>query len=276
VHAASARRGGPFVVIDCASMPAGLIESTLFGHERGAFTGAVRDSLGAFRAADGGTLFLDELGELPLELQPRLLRALQNREVRPVGAARPVPIDVRVVAGTHRDLAALVSEGRFRQDLWYRLRVIEVHVPALRERRDDILPLAEHFLTQVARRTGRPRKTLTASARLALLEHDWPGNVRELGNAIEAATVYAGGEEILASHLPLADDIVRCRGRERIRRRRADSDGGLREALEGVERERVLEVLREHSGNRSRAARALGISRGALLRRLNRYGVEAS
>ena len=273
LHAASGRSGGPFVVVDCGALPGGLVESALFGHERGAFTGAVADAPGAFREADGGTIFLDELGELPMNLQPVLLRVLQEREVRPVGASKGVRVDVRVVAGTHRDLAALVAEGRFREDLWYRLRVLEIDVPPLRERRDDILPLAEHFLTRAASRSGRPRKRLTAGARVALLEHEWPGNVRELEHAIEAATVYAPGEEVLAAHLPIQEAILRCRGRQRLKRPRVQAQEGLREALDGLERERVLEVLREQGGNRSRAARALGISRGALLRRLTRYGV---
>ncbi|HTE49732.1 MAG TPA: sigma 54-interacting transcriptional regulator [Kofleriaceae bacterium] len=273
LHAASARAGGPFVVVDCGALPAGLVESALFGHQRGAFTGAVSDATGAFRAADGGTIFLDELGELPTALQPVLLRVLQEREVRPVGASHGVRVDVRVVAGTHRDLAALVAERRFREDLWYRLRVVEIDVPPLRERREDVLPLAEHFLTRLAGRTGRPRKRLTAGARVALLEHEWPGNVRELEHAIEAATVYATDEEILAEHLPVRGEILRQRGRERLKGSRARSREGLREALGGLERERVLEVLREQGGNRSRAARALGISRGALLRRLTRYGL---
>ncbi|HKE15200.1 MAG TPA: sigma 54-interacting transcriptional regulator [Kofleriaceae bacterium] len=276
LHAASARAGRPFVVVDCGALPAGLVESALFGHERGAFTGAVSDASGAFRSADGGTIFLDEIGELPLALQPVLLRALQEREVRPVGATGGVRVDVRVVAGTHRDLAALVAEGRFRDDLWYRLRVVEIDLPPLRERRDDVLPLAEHFLTRAALRSGRPRKRLTAGARVALLEHLWPGNVRELEHAIEAATVYATDDEILAAHLPIHEAILRCRGRQRLKRPRPRAQEGLREALDGLERERVLEVLREQGGNRSRAARALGISRGALLRRLTRYGVEPS
>jgi transcriptional regulator with GAF, ATPase, and Fis domain len=273
LHAASARAGRPFVVVDCGALPAGLVESALFGHERGAFTGAVSDAPGAFRSADSGTIFLDEIGELPLALQPVLLRALQEREVRPVGATEGVRVDVRVVAGTHRDLAALVADGRFREDLWYRLRVVEIDVPPLRERRDDILPLAEHFLTRAALRSGRPRKRLTAGARVALLEHLWPGNVRELEHAIEAATVYAPDEEIQAAHLPIQEAILRCRGRQRLNRPRPQAQEGLREALDGLERERVLEVLREQGGNRSRAARALGISRGALLRRLTRYGI---
>jgi transcriptional regulator with GAF, ATPase, and Fis domain len=271
LHAASSRSSGPFIVVDCGALAPGLAESTLFGHERGAFTGAVADAPGAFRAADGGTIFLDELGELPLALQPALLRVLQEREVHPIGAAAGVRVDVRVVAGTHCDLAALVATGRFREDLWYRLRVVEIDVPALRERRDDILPLAEHFLSRAAERAGRPRKRLSAAARVALLEHDWPGNVRELEHAIEAATVYAADEEILAAHLPIHDRILRCRGRRRLKG--ANTQEGLREALDGLERERVLEVLREQGGNRSRAARALGISRGALLRRLSRYGM---
>jgi transcriptional regulator with GAF, ATPase, and Fis domain len=277
LHAASARRDGPFMVVDCGSLSPGLIESALFGHERGSFTGAVCDTPGAFRAADGGTIFLDELGELPLELQPKLLRVLERREVQPVGATRTIPINVRVIAGTHRDLAAMTAEGTFREDLWYRLRVIEIPVPPLRDRKTDVLPLAEHFLDGVARRSGQPHKKLSASARVALVEHDWPGNVRELANVIAAATVYCDGDEILASDLPVSPEILRSRGRERLRaqQRRPDARGSMVDVLDGLERERVLEVLREQGGNKTRAARALGISRSALQRRLERYGVDS-
>jgi len=278
IHAASPRRSGPFVVVDCAALAPGLFESALFGHERGAFTGAVKAATGAFRAAHGGTIFLDEVGELPLDLQPKLLRVLQEREVLPVGGDQPIAVDVRVVGGTNRDLAAEVAAGGFREDLLYRLQVVELTVPPLRVRRPDIQALAEHFLARLADRDGRPPRRLAADAIDALLEYDWPGNVRELQHAIEAAAVYAEGDDIRAADLPILD---------RLRRRRVDramsalpvADGGppraaLRQTLEDLERDRLVAALTEHGGNRTRAARALGMSRGALLRRLKRYRLD--
>jgi transcriptional regulator with GAF, ATPase, and Fis domain len=278
IHAASPRRSEPFVVVDCGAIAAGLVESALFGHERGAFTGAIRSAAGAFRAAHGGTIFLDELGELPLELQPKLLRVLQEREVQPLGADAPIAVDVRVVCGTNRDLAAEVDAGRFREDLWYRLRVVEIDVPPLRARRGDIAALAEHFLAQHAQAAGRPPKRLAPDAQAALLEHDWPGNVRELEHAMEAAAVYAEGDEIHAGDLPIADALFRKRGERAIADARVCAGGaprtGLRETLEELERDRLASTLAQEGGNRTRAARALGMSRGALLRRLKRYGLD--
>ncbi|HTJ44995.1 MAG TPA: sigma 54-interacting transcriptional regulator, partial [Kofleriaceae bacterium] len=278
IHAASPRRSGPFVVVDCGAIAASLIESTLFGHEKGAFTGAIKSAQGAFRAAHGGTIFLDELGELPLDLQPKLLRVLQEREVQPLGADAPVPIDVRVVCGTNRDLAAEVEADRFREDLWYRLRVVEIDVPPLRARKGDIEALALHFLEAAAQRSGRPAKRLAPDAIDALLEHEWPGNVRELEHAIEAAAVYAEGDEIHAGDLPISDALFKKRGERAIADARVCGGGaprtGLRETLEELERDRLTAALSQHEGNRTRAARALGMSRGALLRRLRRYGLE--
>jgi transcriptional regulator with GAF, ATPase, and Fis domain len=278
IHAASPRRSGPFVVVDCGAIAAGLVESALFGHERGAFTGAIKAAAGAFRAAHGGTIFLDELGELPLDLQPKLLRVLQEREVQPLGADAPIAVDVRVVCGTNRDLAAEVSAGNFREDLWYRLRVVEIDVPPLRARRGDIPALAEHFLAAHAQAAGRPAKRLASDAQAALVEHDWPGNVRELEHAIEAAAVYAEGDEIHAGDLPIADALFKKRGERALADARVCAGGaprtGLRETLEELERDRLASTLAQEGGNRTRAARALGMSRGALLRRLKRYGLD--
>jgi two-component system, NtrC family, response regulator HydG len=281
IHAGSPRRGGPFVVIDCGAIATGLAESALFGHERGAFTGAIRAAEGAFRAAHGGTIFLDELGELPLELQPKLLRVLQEREVQPVGASAPVPVDVRVVGGTNRDLGAEVRAGNFREDLLYRLQVVEIVVPPLRARKSDVRALAQHFLETHAERLGRPPKRLRTDAADLLVQHDWPGNVRELEHAMEAAAVYAEGDEIRADDLPILDKVFKARGARAITcGAAAQADGapraGLRETLEGLERERLVAALAQHDGNRTRAARALGMSRGALLRRLKRYGLDAA
>ncbi len=277
IHAASPRRDGPFIVVDCGAISAGVFESALFGHEKGAFTGAIRATPGAFRSAHGGTVFLDEIGELPLSLQPKLLRVLQSKQVVPVGSDKPIDVDVRVVAGTNRDLADEVRLGNFRRDLLYRLRVVEIEVPPLRQRAGDIPALAEHFLALHAERSGRPRKQLAPDAMTALVEHAWPGNVRELENALEAAAVYAKDEEIRASDLPIFEDVFRKKGKQALAEGGAPScaDGtpkqGLRETLEVLERDRLLEALREHDGNRTQTARALGMSRGALLRRLKRY-----
>jgi transcriptional regulator with GAF, ATPase, and Fis domain len=279
IHAASGRRDKPFIVVDCGAMSPALFESTLFGHIRGAFTGAVRDSQGAFRAADGGTIFLDEIGELPTELQPKLLRVLQEREVHPVGVAEPVAVDVRVIAGTNRDLVDEVEDGNFREDLLYRLQVVEINVPSLRQRRGDVEALAEHFLAVAAERANRPQKRLAPDAMQALCDHDWPGNVRELEHTIEAAAVYAEGDEIRASDLPIFDKVFRKKGRRAISESGVKSEGGaprsgLRETLEGLEKTRLIEALVENRGNKSATARALGMSRGALLRRLKRYDIE--
>ena len=279
IHAASPRRAGPFVVVDCGAIAAGLVESALFGHERGAFTGAVRAAAGAFRAAHGGTVFLDELGELPLELQPKLLRVLQEREVQPVGSSATVAIDVRVVCGTNRELEHEVAAGRFRDDLLYRLRVVELTVPPLRARKGDVAALAEHFLARQAARTGAAPKQLAPDALALLLDHDWPGNVRDLEHAIEAAAVYAEGDVIAARDLPIAGQVFRRRAEHVLDTAAVVTDGapraGLRETLSELERGRLVEVLATCAGNRSRAARALGMSRGALLRRLKRYGLDA-
>ena len=269
IHAASARSQQPFVVVDCAALASGLAESTLFGHQRGAFTGAVRDTPGAFRAASGGTLFFDEVGDLPLEVQPKLLRALEEGAVTPLGATHPAPADVRIIAATRHDLDRLIAAGRFRDDLCYRLRVIELSVPPLRARPDDVVPLAEHFLARIAGRRGAAAIRLLPAARDALRAHGWPGNVRELENAIEAATVYAAAADIDVAHLPIAASLERTRRRARLQAEHGAA--GLRETLGDLERERILEVLRAHGGNQTTAARALGLSRSALQRRLRRY-----
>jgi len=280
IHAASARRSGPFIVIDCGAIAAGLVESALFGHEKGAFTGALKAAQGAFRAAHGGTIFLDELGELPLDLQPKLLRVLQEREVQPVGGEHTIPVDVRVVCGTNRDLSQEVAAGRFREDLLYRLQVVEINVPPLRARKGDIAALADHFLARIAERTKKPSKRLATDAISLCLEHDWPGNVRELEHAIEAAAVYAEGDEILARDLPMAGKVFRKKAEHALDSATSiTADGapraGLRETLGDIERDRLVETLAACGNNRSRAAKALGMSRGALLRRLKRYGLES-
>jgi DNA-binding NtrC family response regulator len=260
LHAASARAGGPFVAINCAAIPADLLESELFGHVRGAFTGASNARRGSFREADGGTLFLDEIGDMPLAMQAKILRALQEREVLPVGADTPVRVNVRVVAATHRDLQAMIRNGEFRQDLYYRLAVVPLTVPALRERPDDIERLAQHFLAAV---DGGHPKGLTDPALARLKTYAWPGNVRELRNAIERAAVVVRGTHIDASDFEfLNDDETRA------------EDGSLSSSVQRVERRQIERALRDAHGNRSEAARMLGIHRQALYKKMKLYGLE--
>jgi transcriptional regulator with PAS, ATPase and Fis domain len=206
IHDLSERRGRPYVAFNCAAVPRDLFEGQLFGYRRGAFTGAVSDHPGVIRAASGGTLFLDEIGELPIDIQPKLLRFLENSEVFPLGERRPLHVDVRIVAATHRDLGALVHEGRFRDDLYYRLHVVPLFVPPLRERREDIPVLARHFVRELSRQGEPP--VLAPDAIAALVGHPWPGNVRELRNAIERALAFSPAPEVLrAEHLRLGDTV---------------------------------------------------------------------
>jgi two-component system NtrC family response regulator len=268
IHDLSDRRGGPFVAVNCAAVPEGLLESELFGHEKGAFTGAEARRAGRFELADGGTLFLDEVAEMRPHLQAKLLRVLQERSFERVGGTAQVRVDIRVVAATNRDPAAEVAAGRFREDLYYRLAVVEIAMPPLRERREDVLPTAHHLLSRL-RPEDPPR--LGAGAAAALTLHDWPGNVRELSNVLERALLFASGGEILPEHLPPALRAL-C-GREEAASGPADATGvrpGV--SLEAVERDLIVKTLRSLGGNRTRTAEALGLSRRALLYKLKRYG----
>ncbi|AIO37802.1 sigma-54-dependent Fis family transcriptional regulator [Burkholderia sp. AU19243] len=269
LHAASARHAGPFVAVNCAAIPAELLESELFGHRRGAFTGAQADRTGRLVEADGGTLFLDEIGDMPAAMQAKLLRALQEREVTPLGADRPTPVDIRVVAATHRDLAAAVASGTFREDLFYRLNVIPLHLPPLAERVADILPLAAHFLERAA---GARPLHLTNDAQRALLGHRWPGNVRELRNVMERVAALAPGPAITAADLAL--------GAAPAAGAPADAalpaflfDLPLPDALAAVERAAILRALERANGNRAEAARQLGIGRQSLYARMANLGI---
>ncbi len=266
IHDASTRTAGPFVGINCGAVPEGLLESELFGHARGAFTGAAQDRPGLFEAAQGGTIFLDEIGEMPPAMQVKLLRTLQEHEVRRVGENKSRKVDARVVAATNRDLAAEVHAARFRQDLYYRLRVVEIRVPPLRERRDDILPLARTFLVDAGSRLGRKVSGFTPAAVQQLVRHDWPGNVRELENAVERAVVLARGHRIDVDDLPeevgLALPGVAAAGSVRT----------LRE----IEREYIAAVLRANDGNRTRTARQLGIGAATLYRKIKEYRLPAA
>ena len=266
IHSLSRRSRGPFVAINCAAMPDHLLESELFGHERGAFTGARAARVGLLRRAHGGTLFLDEIGDMSLSLQPKLLRALQEKLIRPVGSDHEVSFDVRVLAATHRNLQQAVRKGEFRADLFFRLNVISISVPPLRERGDDILLLAHRFLQEFARRDGKPLDGFAPGVASQLLRYDWPGNVRELRNTIEGAVTMARGQKVTLDDLP-GLFLQHPGSTETV----IASTGELL-PLSEVERRHVLAILDAVGGNKSEAARILGVDRKTLQARLQRYG----
>jgi len=271
LHRYSSRATRRMVVVNCGALPETLLESELFGHVKGAFTGASASRPGLFREADGGTLFLDEIGDLSLHLQTRLLRALQEREVVPVGAETPIKVDVRVVAATHRDLSAMVKDGRFREDLYYRLDVVTVRLPRLEERKQDIPLLVDHFLRTLARRHRRGPVAVDPDAQARLLAYDWPGNVRQLQNVLERALVLAEQDVIGPEHLP---EEIRSAPPGPRAPGVTDAGAGSEVApLADVERRHVLRVLETAGGNRQAAAKLLGISRRTLLRMLQRWGM---
>jgi DNA-binding NtrC family response regulator len=261
IHQWSPRASQPVVVANCAGLPESLIESALFGHVKGAFTGATEDRKGVFRAADGGTLFLDEIGELPLHLQPKLLRALESGQITPVGSDVPVTVDARLVAATNRDLSVAVTEKQFREDLYYRINVVELIVPPLCERGEDVLELARRFAAEFV---GGPIR-LSPQAVRCLISHPWPGNVRELRNAIQLACLVCRGDVILPEHLPpkIAD---RASG--------SDQQGPKTGRLSQIERATILATLEECKGNRTQAAKKLGISRRGLIYKLRAMEAE--
>jgi len=265
IHAASPRAEGPFVPVDCGSLPESIIESELFGHERGAFTGAT-GSPGLFRVAQGGTLFLDEIGEIAPGVQVKLLRALQEKEIRPVGATRSWPVDLRIIAATHRDLEALVAEGRFRQDLFYRLHVVKIEIPPLRERREDIPLLVHHFLAK-HRASGSSVDGIDDAALERLMGSSWPGNVRELENVIESAMALAPGPRLRPADLPRERRLVSA---EVV----APLDLPL--SLEAYERCALQRALEECGGDATAAARCLGIGRSTLYRKLSKHRLRAT
>ncbi len=265
IHRHGPRSARPFVPVNCGAMPEGLLESELFGHVRGAFTGAVADKRGLFEEARGGTLFLDEIGEMAPALQVRLLRTLESGEVRPVGSPRATSVDVRVIAATHRDLERAAKEGTFRQDLFYRLHVFAIHIPPLRERREDIPLLVAHFLAGLGAQ-GRGTVSATPAAVAALAAHDWPGNVRELENTLVRLAVESRGAAIDVADLP-------PQFRERPASLEEPLFAGL-PTLEEVEKRYLRHVLAAVKGNRSRAAEALGIDRRTLYRMAERFGID--
>jgi DNA-binding NtrC family response regulator len=266
LHAASPRAKGPFVAINCAAVPANLLESELFGHMRGAFTDAKTQRQGLFLEASGGTLFLDEIGEMPLEMQAKLLRALQERRVRPIGSNSEVEFDARVIAATHRNLEVEVEKRRFREDLFYRINVVRIDVPPLRERGSDVLQLAGVFLARFAERSSKGKLSLSPQAAERILAYDWPGNVRELENAMERAVALARLDQITVEDLP-----------EKVRSYRADrfalsaDEPAEVVSLDEIERRYIYRVIKVLGGNKARAAELLGLDRRTLYRRLERY-----
>ncbi|MGK7312104.1 MAG: sigma-54-dependent transcriptional regulator [Candidatus Longimicrobiales bacterium M2_2A_002] len=265
IHALSDRQDGPFITVNCGALPENLLESELFGHVKGSFTGAVKDKEGLLVVARGGTFFLDEIGEMSPALQVKLLRALQEREVVPVGSTQPVDIDVRFIAATNRDLEEEMRRGTFRSDLYYRLNVISLHMPALRDRKDDVPLLTEYFLDRFETEEGEIAISEAAVDRLR--DYDWPGNVRELENALERAVVLAGGRTIDPDHLP---DRVVDPPAERL----VSDSSPANPTLETIEKAYILWVLEAEDGNKARAAEVLGIDPSTLYRKLNRYGVD--
>jgi DNA-binding NtrC family response regulator len=272
LHGASARRTGPFVAVNMAAIPEPLAEAELFGHVRGAFTGAERPRAGRLSAAHGGTLFLDEIGEMPRSLQAKLLRVLQEREVTPVGGGTPHPIDVRVLAATQRDLEAMVEAGELREDLYYRLDVVPIEIPPLRERREDIAALAEHFRREVNAREGRSVPGFALDVMQRLSHYDWPGNVRELENLVERLVVVAGTRMVVMSDLPshMRTEVVDL---EQAARDLPATGVDLRVLLSGIEDRLIAEALARTGGNRNRAADLLRLNRTTLVEKLRRRNV---
>jgi len=279
IHSASSRRQAPFVPVNCGAIPSELMESELFGHRRGSFTGAVADKKGLIQSAEGGTLFLDEVADLPLHMQVKLLRVIQEKTVRPIGEQREAPIDVRIVSATHKNLSELVANGRFREDLYYRVNVIEMRVPPLRERSEDILPLATTILARLSQRLGGETPTLTSEAAAALQLYPFPGNVRELENILERALTMRAGSDIEVADLQLrspatasaeagaATSAVPAAATER-------ATGALGDRLETLERDAIVRALEQTRYNKTAAAKLLGMTFRALRYRVKKLGIE--
>ena len=272
LHSTSLRRSRPFVAVNCAAINRELVESELFGHEKGAFTGADRRRIGRFEAADGGTIFLDEIGDMALETQAKVLRVLEERQLERVGSTETIEVDVRVVCATHRDLEEEIEAGRFREDLLYRLKVVEIEMPALRERIEDFAALSDRFLGQVAERLDREKKTLGTAALARLARHSWPGNVRELRNVLERAAVLSTGPEIAEEDFQLAPESGE------ILQSIPDLDlpfaDAKRQTVERFERQYLSQALRENEGNVSRTATAIGMVRQSLQQKIRELGLK--
>ena len=291
IRALSPRKDRAYVVVNCATIPDNLFESELFGHVRGAFSGAMRNRKGLAQEADGGTLFLDEVGEMPIEVQPQLLRFLETGEIRPIGQNKSIRIDARVIAATNRDLAGMISRGEFREDLFYRLNVLPIELPPLRERREDLPRLAVHFLERYAKRLGRPVLEISKRAMQMLQAYDWPGNVREVENVIERGVMLARGTELRPEHL-MMPGRAGLEGLASPGGAGTQTPSGALRALEDqpatdeatgdllslaeVERRHILGVLKACGGNQKKASTVLGISKSTLWRKLKEYGIEAS
>ncbi|HWU37811.1 MAG TPA: sigma-54 dependent transcriptional regulator [Candidatus Acidoferrum sp.] len=266
IHASSPRTGGPFVAVNCAAIPENLLESELFGHVRGAFTGAIRDRVGKFEAAERGTIFLDEIGEMRPELQVKILRCLEERVLERVGDNKLIRVDVRVLAATNKDLTKAIQAGEFREDLYYRLNVVPLQIPPLRERREDIRPLVQHFLKRLG---ASSRLTITPEAFKALESYEWPGNVRELENALERAMIFHREDAITLADLP--ETVRTPKVKETASLPVSLPEAGI--SLEEVEKELILRALQKHDWNQSRAARYLGITRHTLLYRIEKHNI---
>jgi two-component system response regulator PilR (NtrC family) len=271
IHESGARREGRFVPVNCGAIPTELMESELFGHKRGSFTGAVADKKGLIQSAEGGTLFLDEIADLPLHMQVKLLRVVQEKAVRAVGEAREEPVDVRILSATHKNLVDLIAEGRFREDLFYRINVIELRVPALRERREDIPDLAEVILRRLSRRMNTEAPEVDKPALEALQSYAFPGNVRELENILERALTLCTGDVITAEHVRVRSDARTGTDSAPIA---AASGGALGTQLEDIEREAIVKALEKTRYNKTAAAKLLGMSFRALRYRVKKLGIE--
>ncbi len=279
VQGSSERAGKPFVAVNCGAIPENLVESMLFGHEKGAFTGASERHAGKFQEADGGTLFLDEIGELRQDMQVKLLRALQESEVDPVGSSKPVKVDVRLISATNRDLQQQVNDGRFHEDLFYRLNVFPIHIPPLRERLGDVQPLSEHFITKLAATEGKAVRGLSDEALELLMGFDWPGNVRQLENAIFRAVVLCDGDELTLTDFPqiaqsmgVAASVSASGGNGGLPA--LDASGEMR-TLDAMEADMIRMAIEKYQGQMTEVARRLGIGRSTLYRKVSEFGIEA-
>jgi len=271
IHFRGARSARPFIAINCAALPETLLESELFGYAKGAFTGAATERKGLFEEADGGSILLDEIGDMPLLLQAKLLRVLQEGEIRRVGSAFMRRVDVRILASTNRDLGALIKEGKIREDLYYRLNVIPLCIPPLRKRREDIVPLCRHFLTMYGRKVGKDAQILSPEALQMILDHDWPGNIRELENLIARAVTLSSSPVISADEFRLIFTL----GGDHAHAAQSPQVEHTGATMQSAEKETILQALQAAKGNQTRAAQALGMGRNTLWRKIKKYGIEA-